>query len=136
MSANDLARLNFVGFLLEQNFVTASAGSRADFSGFLVNLTDNDIKVGGYGAGIIVPEGLHGSAFPFLYNPALPQTVSRLSVVGPMRLFSVELPYGSLRPSDQFLLGHTAPTFKEVNEETEGDYRGGQVAFFQINLQR
>jgi hypothetical protein len=131
-----IAQINTVGFILEQPYVSANTGGRAEFHGFLVNLTDTDIVIGGYGAGIIVPTGLHGSTFPFTYNPALPQTLSRLSVVGPIHLFSVELPYGSLRPSDQFLIGSSGPAYKDAADTTQGNFTGTKPAYFQINLIR
>ena len=135
-SLRSIAQLNTVGFILEQPFVTANAGDRVEFHGFFVNLTDADIKIGGYGAGIIEPSGLHGAAFPFTYNEAFPSTLSRLSVLGPMHLFTVELLYGSLRPSDQSLIGHAAPAYKDAADTTEGNYRGTKPAFFQIHLSR
>jgi hypothetical protein len=109
-----IAQVNKVGFILEQPYVSANVGGRAEFHGFLVNLTDTDIVIGGCGAGFLIPTGLHGAAFPFSYNPALPQTLSRLQVVGPIHLLSVDIPYGSVRSSDRFLFGSTAPTYSSV----------------------
>jgi hypothetical protein len=130
-----IAQVNLVGFVLEQPYTSASVGGRAEFHGYLVNLSDTDVKIGGYGAGIIVPGGLHGSAFPFEYNPALPETLSRLSVFGSALLFSIEIPYGSVRTSDQILVGSCGPTFKDAADTAE-NYRGDKPAFFYITLTR
>jgi hypothetical protein len=131
-----IAQVNYVGFILEQPQTSAATGGRAEFRGYLVNLSDRDVNINGYGAGIIVPSGLHGSAFPFHYNPALPQTLPRLSVFGPALLFSVEIPYGSVRTSDQILVGQCGPTYKDAADTTEGNYRGDRPAFFYITLTR
>jgi hypothetical protein len=131
-----IAQVNYVGFILEQPNASAAAGGRAEFHGYLVNLSDKDVEINGYGAGIIVPSGLHGSAFPFHYNPALPQTLSRLSVFGPALLFSVEISYGSVRNSDQILVGQSGPVYKDAAATTEGNYRGDRPAFFYITLTR
>lgn len=131
-----ITQVNFVGFILEQPYASASLGGRAEFHGCLANLSDTDVKIGGCGAGIFVPSGLHGAAFPFTYNPALPQTLSRLSVFGPALLFSIEIPYGSVRTSDQVLVGSCGPSFKEATDTTEGNFRGTKLAFFYITLTR
>lgn len=131
-----IAQVNFAGFILEQPYTSANVGGKAEFHGYLVNLSDTDLQVGGCGAGIIVPSGLHGSAFPFTYNLELPQTLPRLSVFGPALLFSVEIPYGSVRPSDQVLVGSCGPTFKDAADTTEGHFRGDKPAFFYITLAR
>ena len=131
-----IAQVNFVGFVLEQTHTSAAVGGRAEFHGYLVNLSDKDVKLGGCGAGIIVPSGQHGSAFPFTYNPDLPQTLSKLSVFGPALLFSVEIPHGSVRSSDQILVGQCGPAYKDAADATEGNYRGDKPSFFYINLTR
>lgn len=51
MSLDDLVQLNTVTFILNQPIVSAQAGGRVEFHGFLANLTDTEIKIGGYGAG-------------------------------------------------------------------------------------
>ena len=131
-----VAQVNYVGFILEQPQTTAAPGGRAEFRGYLVNLSDKDVQLNGCGAGIIVPSGLHGSAFPFTYNPELPQTLSKLSVFGPALLFSVEIPHGSVRSPDEILVGQCAPVYKDAADATEGNYRGDRPAFFYINLTR
>jgi hypothetical protein len=129
-----IAQVNTVGFILEQPHISASVGGRVEFHGFLVNLTDTDIVIGGYGAGIVIPSGLHGSAFPVTNNPALPQILSKLAVIGPTHLFSVDIPYGSVRSSDRFLLGFSAPTYSSAGDGQGGNQRSGMSAYFQINL--
>jgi hypothetical protein len=134
MSLDDLVQLNTVTFILNQPVMSARAGNRVEFHGFLANFTDTDVTLGGYSAGIIVPGGLHGSAFPFSPNPAFPQTLSRLSLFGPTLLFSIEISYGSVRPSDQFLIGNASPVYKDAGDTTEGNFRAGLPALFQITL--
>lgn len=129
-----IAQVNTVGFILEQPFVSAKIGSKVEFHGFLVNLTDTDILLGGYGAGIVIPSGLHGAAFPVTYNPALPQPLSRLEVIGPTHLFTVDIPFGSVRSSDRFLLGFSAPTYSSTSVGQPGNQGSGVSAYFQINL--
>lgn len=130
-----IAQVNFVGFILEQTHTSAGVGGKVEFRGHLVNLSDSEVKLTGYGAGILMPRSLHGSAFPFDYNPELPQTLPKLSVFGPTFLFSMEIPHGSVRESDQILVGQCGPTYKEALDPSENS-RMDRPAFFYIALTR
>lgn len=55
---------------------------------------------------------------------------------GPVPPFSVEIPYGSVRTSDQILIGSYGPSFKDAADTMEGNFRGDKPAFFHITLTR
>lgn len=134
--AGRFSDIKTAGFILDKadkSIVGAKAGDTLFFNGYFVNLNDTEIIINGYGAGILTPRGLHGSAMPFRFNPSLPHKLAAGSVLGPSELFSLSIPESALKPEDKTVTGFVQVAYKEYDEPNDR-YYGGMPTLFHVNL--